>query len=162
MTSRSDPVGVFLKLGRYIGLLGFLGGLAALAAMWCAGPRPTNAAEWTMLMELTRAVFMRCMFAGIIILAVIGAISWWRHRRHFHRARWFRIMMGALLIAIPTLHFWSRATMLKIRQAVDAQDFAQADELWNRMGSAYLISFIMILVIAAIGIIKPRFGQSFR
>jgi hypothetical protein len=157
--TRMDGIDALLKLGRYIGLMGFLGGLAALAAMWFLGRAPQNASEWNMLVELTRAVFLRCMFAGIVVLAVIGSLSWWRHRRRFHRARWFRIMMVALLIAIPSLHLWARFTMLKIRDAVETNNLDAAAELWSRMGTAYLISLIIILAIAAVGIIKPSLGQ---
>lgn len=148
-----------LRLGRAIGLLGFLGGLAALAAMWFCGPAPADAPRWHMLMQLTSMVFYRCMFAGILVLAVTGSLSWWRGRKRYHGKRWFGIMLLLLAIAIPTLHLWARFTMLKIHAAVDAGNLAAADDLWQHMGTAYLVSVLVLVPIAAIGFIKPRFGQ---
>jgi hypothetical protein len=157
---RDRRIDALLKLGRYIGLVGLLGGLGALTAMWWYGPAPEGPAQWHLLLNLTRAVFIRCMFAGIIILAVIGSMSWWRHRKQFHGQRWFKVMMISVLITIPALHLWARWTMLKIRAAVEAGDFTAAAALGDTMAVAYTISLIILLVIAAVGIIKPGFGQA--
>lgn len=159
LSDRMTIADALLKLGRYVGLLGFLGGLAALAAMWMLGPQPHGSEQWEMLMELTRAVFMRCMFMGILLLAISGGASWWKYRQRFRGRRWFRIMMIALVIAIPAMHLWARSLMLHLREALRDDDLAGAAELWSRMGVAYTISFVVILAIAALGIMKPRLGE---
>jgi hypothetical protein len=148
-----------LKLGRYLGMLGLLGGLAALSAMWAFGPVPETIAGWQLLIGLMRPVFYTCFFAGVIVLVFVGSLSWWRHRHHLHGRRWFRVMMLALLVAIPALHLTARAAARDLYAAIDAGDLSSSAELWDRLGLLYLLGFLVLLVISAIGVFKPRLGE---
>jgi hypothetical protein len=154
-----------LRLLRYIGLVGFLGGLAALSAMWAFGPVPQSVEQWHMLIAEVKAVFFTCSFSGIVILIFVGGTSWWKHRAHFHRAIWFRVMMLALVITIPAFHFWARSTAEKLYAVIDraeansAESMAEAAHLWDQLGASYVTALGILLGIAAIGITKPRFGQ---
>lgn len=158
--SRVHGIEMLLKLFRYLGLLGFLGGLAALSAMWAFGPVPTDVAEWRILIGAMRPIFYACFFTGIVILVLAGLISWWRHHRDFNRARWFRVMMAAVVIAVPTLHLSARITALRLYAALDEGQLERALELWNQLGRLYAIGFVVMLMIAAIGVFKPRLGQT--
>lgn len=148
-----------LKMLRYLGMLGFLGGLAALSAMWAFGPRPTTEGEWRVLIGAMRPIFFACFFTGIVVLAVAGGISWWKHRAQLHSARWFKVMMALVVIAIPALHLSARSAARALYSAIDRGELDQALQLWDRLGWLFVIGFVVMLVIAAIGVFKPRFGQ---
>lgn len=149
-----------LKMLRYLGILGFLGGLASLSAMWGFGPTPVNEGEWRVLIGVMRPIFYSCFFTGIVILAIAGSISWWRHRRTFNAARWFRVMMLALLVTVPSLHLSARFTALKLYASLDEGNLDRVQHLWNRLGWFFAIGFVVMITITAIGVFKPRFGQS--
>lgn len=144
-----------LKMLRYLGMLGFLGGLAALSAMWAFGPVPDNVEGWRLLIGLMRPIFFTCSFMGIVLLVIAGSVSWWRHRRELHAARWFRVMLLMLAFAVPALHLSARTTALKLYAAVQSGELNQAAEYWNRLGWLYLVGFVVMLCISAIGVFKP-------
>ena len=155
-----DNFDVLLRFLRYLGLIGFIGGLAALSAMWAFGPVPNSIEQWQFLIAHVKAIFFTCAFTGIVILAVVGSISWWRHRKVLHGQRWFKLTIGMLAIAIPASHFGARYTAEKLYELVDAGKLEEALLMWNRLGTAYVISTIVMLTIAAIAIIRPRLGQA--
>ena len=161
----STPFDRVLRLLRYVGLIGFLGGLAALSAMWAFGPTPQNVEQWRMLIAEIKAIFFACSFSGIVILIVVGGISWWKHRSHFHGAIWFRVMMGLLVITIPAFHLWARTTAERLYAVIDAADadqpaaMAEAALIWNQLGAAYVVALVILLGVAAIGITKPGFRR---
>jgi len=148
-----------LRLLQSLGLVGFLGGLAALSAMHFVGPQPDGIDQWRMMIGLMRAVFYPCVFSGIIALVISGSALWWRHRRQLHGVRWFKLMMIMLAIAVPGFHLWARTTMLKLDASVRASQLDLAQASWHELGQAYAIALVVMLVITAIGIIRPRLGQ---
>jgi hypothetical protein len=154
-----DNFDVLLRFLRYVGLIGFIGGLSALSAMWAFGPSPATSQEWQFLIQHVKSIFFACCFTGIVILAIVGSVSWWRHRRVLHGRRWFKLTIGLLAIAIPGSHFGARFTAEKLYAAVEAGDFEHALMLWDRLGVFYLTATVVMLVIASIAIIKPRLGQ---
>lgn len=155
-----DNFDLLLRFLRYVGLIGFIGGLAALSAMWAFGPVPSTIEHWHFLIGQAKSIFFACSFTGIVILAVVGSISWWRHRKMLHRQRWFRLTIGLLAIAIPASHFGARLTAEKLYATVDAGELEHALMLWNRLGTFYTTATIVMLIIASIAIIKPRMGQA--
>jgi hypothetical protein len=154
-----DPAEFLLKFMRYLGMFGLVGGLGALAAMWAFGPRPETAEQWQVLIGAMRPVFYACFFAGVVILVIAGVISWWKHRQALHAARWFKAMMVMVFVAIPALHFTSRSIALRLYAALDEGRLEEAAALWNQLGWMFLIGFVVMLIIAGIGILKPRLGQ---
>jgi len=75
------------------------------------------------------------------------------------RVRWFKLMMIMLAIAVPGFHLWARTTMLKLDASVRASQLDLAQASWHELGQAYAIALVVMLVITAIGIIRPRLGQ---
>lgn len=155
-----DNFDLLLRFLRYVGLIGFIGGLAALSSMWAFGPTPKSLEEWQFLIAHAKSIFFACSFTGIVMLAVVGSISWWRHRRVLHGQRWFKITIALLAIAIPSSHFGARYTAEKLYATVDAGDLENALLLWNRLGMFYVTATAVMLIIASIAIIKPRMGQA--
>ena len=147
-----------LRIARFIGLVGFLGGAASLAAFMWLGPRPQSVEQWHMLIHAMRSIFYPCMFGGIAILVIVGGTMWWRRRQMLNPQRWFRLMMVLIGIFVPALHLWARSSMLIMDAAVDKGDLDRADQMWDRLAWAYLIAVVVFTVVSAIGIVKPRFG----
>jgi hypothetical protein len=145
---------------RLVGLLGFLGGLTALSAIWGFGPRPQNQSQWEMMIQITRSIFFPCVFAGLVVLLVVGSILWWRHRAELHGQRWFGLMMALLAVAVPISHLAARSTMLKLRSAIETGRLDEAGMLWDQLGWAYVLSTVAMVLIASLGVIKPRLGRS--
>src|SRR5262245_27213275 len=151
-----DPI---LRAFRLLGLIGFLGGLAALSALWAFGPTPASIEQWHIKIAEIKAIFFACSFLGIVILIIVGSISWWRHRRVLNRQRWFRLMIGMLLMAIPASHLWARTTAETLYEVVEAGRMDEAAVLWRQLGTAYTVSLAVMLLIVCIATVKPRLGQ---
>jgi hypothetical protein len=149
-----------LRLVRFVGLIGFLGGLAALASLWAVGPRPATAEQWHMLIDAMRSVFYPCVFVGIVLLVITGIAIWWRRRTALHGLRWFRVMMGIIILAVPALHLSARFTMLKLDAMVKQAQLQDAAALWNRLGLLYVTATAVFLIVSIIGMLKPAFGQA--
>lgn len=156
---RADGLDTILRLLRVFGLIGFLGGLAALSAMWAFGPTPHTFDQWQMTIGQIKAIFFPCAFSGIVILIVVGLTSWRRHRRVLNQARWFRLTIAMLTVAIPASHIWARLTAEKLYETVEAGHLEEAAMLWDQLGAAYIVSFFVMSMIATIVIVKPRLGQ---
>jgi hypothetical protein len=151
---------IALRIARFIGLVGFLGGAAALTAFTWLGPRPVNREQWEMLIHAMRAIFFPCMFGGIVVLIIVGGIMWWRRRFALNRQVWFRVMMGLIIVFVPALHLFARSSMLTMRAAVEMNDLHRASIMWERLAWAYLLATIVFVIVAAIGIAKPGSTQN--
>jgi hypothetical protein len=160
VTPPASLLDAVVRILRLLGLLGFLGGLLALAMLSLFGPRPQNAEQWGLMLQATRAIFFPCVFVGIVVLVFAGSALWWRHRRVLHGRRWFRLMMLCLLITVPASHLWARWNMIRLRDAVQHADLERAAAQWDQMAVAYIVSFIVMAAVAAIGILKPALGQA--
>jgi hypothetical protein len=148
-----------LAVTRFAGLIGFLGGLAALAALTWFGPQPQSVEQWRIMIPVVRAIFYPCTFGGIVILLIVGGTIWWRRRRALNPQPWFRLMMALIVVAVPILHIWARWSMLKMVDAVEAGELDRAAMLWTRLSWAFLMALVAFLGIATIGILKPRMGR---
>jgi hypothetical protein len=149
-----------LRVARFVGLIGFLGGAASLASFTWLGPEPQNAEQWHMLIHAMRAMFYPTMFGGIVILIIVGGTMWWRRRKSLNPQRWFRLMMVLVAIFVPTLHLLARSSMLAMDKSVNEGDLASAAQMWDRLAWAYLVAVVVFTFVSAIGIIKPRLGAS--
>lgn len=154
-----DQLDTVLRGMRFVGLVCFLGGLAALSALWAFSHTPQTLEQWHTTIAHIKAIFFSCAFTGIVILVVSGSLSWWRHRRRLHRARWFRLMMAMLVVAIPGSHLWARLTAEKLYEAVEDGRLNQASALWDQLGAAYIVSTAVMFVIAMIAIVRPSLGK---
>lgn len=160
--ARSTPNAIdkTLRIARFVGLIGFLGGAASLAALTWLGPKPRTHEQWELLITAMRSIFYPCMFAGIVILIIVGGSMWWRKRGSLNPQRWFRLMMVLIAIFVPALHLTARTSMLMMDAAVKEGDLFKAQAMWNRLAWAYLIAVIVFTTVSAIGIVKPRLGSS--
>jgi hypothetical protein len=149
-----------LRIARFVGLMGFLGGAAALSGLTWLGPAPRSQEQWALLIHAMRAIFYPCMFSGIVILIVVGAAMWWRGRWSLNRQPWFRAMMAMIVIFVPTLHLFARSSMLAMRAAVNASDLERAAVMWDRLAWAFLLATVVFTIVAAIGIAKPGAHRS--
>jgi hypothetical protein len=157
--ARRSGLDLTLRIVRFVGLIGFLGGLCALASLWAFGPRPVDESGWHMLIRAMRSIFYPCVFSGIILLIASGVTIWWRRRKHLHGLRWFQVMMAAVFVAVPVLHLSARFTMLRLLRIVEQEQWERAMMLWNRLGMLYLIAAVIFLAIAILAMVKPRLGQ---
>jgi len=105
-------------------------------------------------------VFYPCFFAGILLILISGSTIWWRRRRSLNPQRWFRVMMATVFVAVPVLHLWARYTMLKLDAAIEQSRLAEASDLWDMLGRAYMIALVVFMGVSVIGMLKPRFGQA--
>jgi len=150
-----------LLLGKNLGLLGFLGGMAAIASMRWFGPAPADAAQWKLLIGLMRAVFFPCVFAGVIVVVLCGVLLFARLWRQFLAMRWFRVKLVVLLVALPALHLWSRTRVREWYALVDANRLDEALAAWHDVGLRFTVALAVLLPVAALAKVKPRLGQPF-
>jgi hypothetical protein len=144
---------------KMIGLTGFLGGLAAMAALGFFGPEPETREGWVLLKQAMRGIFFPCFFAGLMLTIAAGLALWLQMPRTFLRMRWFRLKAVLLAILIPGSHLWARSRALELYEAIDRGPLGEIPAHWRSMSTAFLISLVAMLAVALIGRIKPRLGQ---
>jgi hypothetical protein len=145
---------------KIFGLVGFMGGLAALAAYGHFGPVPETIEGWIALRATMRSIFFPCVFAGLIVVVIAGVALWLQMPRTFLRMRWFRVKAVLLAVFIPLCHFWARGQVMTLYAGIDAGDLNGLAEQWRGIARAYLATLIIMMGIAVIGRVKPRFGQT--
>ena len=146
----------WLILAKFIGLVGFLGGLAALSAFGLLGPVPEDQAGWVLLRVAVRSIFWPCVFGGLMMTIAAGIVLWLQMPRHFLRMRWFRLKVLLLAVMLPTLHLVARGTVLRMYQAIDVGRMEDAGTLWDRVTFVFLAGLVCMLIVVAIGRTKPR------
>ena len=156
---RGRGVRPWLLIDKLIGLCAFIGGLASLAVRGLLGPLPDAQNEWLLLKESMRAVFFPVALAGLFLALLAGLCLWLQMPRVFLRMRWFKIKIIALIILIPALHLLGRSRVLLLNHAIDESRLIDAARWWRQAALVYLLAFCLMVVIACIGRIKPRFGQ---
>jgi hypothetical protein len=145
---------------KVLGLVGFLGGLGSLAALGLLGDDPTDRAGWVQLRDTMRAIFWPCVFSGLIVTILAGVALWLRHPREFLRMRWFRLKALLLAVVLPSLHILSRGRVTEFYAAIDEGRLDTLSALRDRVTTAFAGALLIMLLIAAIGRIKPRLGEA--
>ncbi|HEX5690427.1 MAG TPA: hypothetical protein VFX76_10520 [Roseiflexaceae bacterium] len=159
-SSGNSRIDQTLRVLRWIGMAGVLGGLVILIGYAFVDEKPADLLRWRDMVGTMRTIFYSTVFAGILILVPVGAILWWRKRAALRGQRWFRLMMVILLITIPALHISARLTSHALQAAVEASEFERAWMLWSRLTWLFVGAFIVFMVATAIAQAKPRLGQS--
>ena len=149
----------WLLVAKFVGLAGFLGGMAALAALYLLGPHAASVEQWRLLRAAARSIFYPTLFAGLILTVVAGVLLWFQMPRAFWRMRWFRVKVILGVIGLPACHFWARSRTMRIDAALEAGEEAAIPGLWTQTGLALLVALVIALVIAAMARNKPRLGE---
>ena len=144
-----------LLVMKFTGLVLMLGGFAALIAVWRFGPEPTTPEEWSFVRRTVKAVFLACVFAGLIITLIAGLGLYLRRRSHWHRQRWFIVKLAMITVLVPPLHFWGRGRMMALDEALAGGNLARAGQLWDQAGRAFALALAVLCVIALLGALRP-------
>jgi hypothetical protein len=140
---------------KHLGLTAFLGGLAALCALGLVGPRPTDAAGWAMLRDVTRAIFWPCVFAGVVTSVLTGIALWALQPRAFLRQRWFRVKAALLVVLLPALHLTARGRVTAFYDAVERADLDAIPALHRHVTWCFAAALVLMLAVAWIGRARP-------
>ena len=145
---------------KFVGLAGLFGGLASLAAIGLLGPVPESPEGWRLLRGLMRAIFWPCVFGGILVTIMAGICLWLRHPVVFSRQRWFRLKVVLLAVCIPSLHLMARGRVQAFYDAIDDGNLEVLAGMWRGVTWAWVVAFVVLLLVAMVGRIKPRLGQN--
>jgi len=159
---RGRGIRPWLLTAKIIGVICFVGGLGALAALAWGSPFPPDREAWKLLVACAHWILVPGTIGGGILAILAGLCLWVQMPRGFLRMRWFLVKIALVVILIPAFHLWGRFTMLKLHAALDKP--ARIDEvppLWDRMAIIFLLAFLVMLLIVWVGRIKPRLGQRY-
>lgn len=146
---------LFLK---NIGVVAALGGLAALAAIGRFGPVPEDPEGWVLLRGVMRAVFLPCVLGGLLLTVGAGIGLFLRSPRRLLRARWFRVKVVALAIALPSLHLWARGRVIAFYAAIEVGELEGLEARLAGVTQAYLVALAFLLTAAVFARVKPALG----
>jgi hypothetical protein len=147
-----------LLLVKYLGLTGAVGGLGALSALVAFAPEPQTLEGWVVLRAAMRAIFWPCVFGGLMVTIATGLILLFRQPKVFIGLRWFRVKLVAILVVVPTLHVTARSRVHRFDEALVAERLEELSTRWAETGRIFLVAFVAMLIVGAIGRFKPRFG----
>jgi hypothetical protein len=159
---RGRGIRPWLLTAKIIGIICFVGGLGALAALAWGSPFPPDRGTWKFLVESAHWILVPGTIGGGILAILAGLGLWLQMPRGFLRMRWFQVKIILAAILIPAFHLWGRSTALKLHEALDKP--ARIDEvppLWDWMAIIFLLAFLAMLSVVWLGRIKPRLGQKY-
>ena len=159
---RGRGIRPWLIAGKLTGVITCLGGLASLAAISIWGPTPESLDGWRVLHDVSRMIFFPCVFWGLVTTIVFGIALLAQHPRAFLGMRWFRVKAAALVVVLPSLHFFARGRVLEFNAAVERGATEELPERWAAVGTAYVIAVLIMLPLALFARIKPRLAQPVR
>lgn len=149
-----------LLAGKRFGLVLLLGGLAALSCIGLLASTPETQDGWVHHVGVMRAIFWPCVFAGLVITIVFGILLWGRNPRQYLTRGWFRLKGLLLLTVVPGLHFWARGRVQDFYELIDAESPTEAiATAWAGVWQAFFVTFLIVLALACLAMIKPRFGR---
>ena len=152
----------WLLMAKIIGVICFVGGLAAVTGLAWGSSVPADRPGWKALVDGAYWILVPGTFGGGILAILAGLWLWLQMPRGFLRMRWFQVKIILAAVLIPAFHLWGRSTALKLREALDKP--ARLDEvpsLWDRLAIIFLLAFLAMLLIVWLGRIKPRLGQRY-
>ena len=141
--------------------MGFLGGLAALSALGFLLPDPVDPSGWTARCDAVRVVVGSCVLGGLGLTMLAGMLLWLAHPQTFLRMRWFRAKAILVATVLPSLHLWGRGRLERFDEAIAAGRTHALPELWHDVAHAFLVAFVIMLVVAALARVKPRLGERY-
>jgi small-conductance mechanosensitive channel len=167
---RGRGIRPWLLTAKLIGVICFVGGLGALAALAWGSPDPdasspdpvTARAKWKFLVDCAHWILVPGTIGGAILAIVAGFCLWLQMPRRFLRMRWFQIKIALVVVLVPTFHLWGRSTALELHEALDKPArLSEVRPLWDRLAVIFLLAFLAMLLIVWVGRIKPRLGQRY-
>ncbi len=158
---RGRGIRPWLLIAKITGLVLTLGGLASAAAAGILGPRPTDREGWILLREAMHSAFVPCVVGGTFLTIFAGITLWLQMPRAFLRMRWLKLKLVLIAVLIVPLHFIARLQVMDFDEMVQTASMEELATVWDRLAVALLIGFVFLLLIASIGRIKPRLGQSY-
>ena len=115
---------------------------------------------WRLLRGMMRAIFWPCVFGGVLVTITARICLWMRHPVVFSRQRWFRLKVALLAVCIPSLHLMARGRVQAFSDAIDDDNLEVLADLWRGVTQAWIIAFVVLLLVAMVGRVKPRLGQN--
>ena len=159
---RGRGIRPWLLTAKLLGVIVFVGGIAAAAGLTCGARQPPDRTTWLHLSASVSRILVPGTFGGATVAIGAGLCLWLQMPRTFLRMRWFRLKVVLIVAAIPVLHLWGRFTALKLHAALE--EGARLEEvaaLWDRLSLVLLLAFAAMAAIAWAGRVKPRLGQPF-
>lgn len=151
----------WLIIPKIIFIAMYLGGLAAVTFIWITSDFNSLAPDdprraWVL--HLVGLLMVRFVVPCLVVVLILGIVLLAQMPRVFLRMRWLQVKLIALVILIPTGHFWCRARVNVLRNPHAPPGVHQiaARELSQGLVGTLLGS----IAIVAIGRLKPRFGQN--
>jgi uncharacterized membrane protein len=152
----------WLLVPKILGFVTYVGGFCAVLALWI------NSDFTSLEMQDPRRALVLHQVSQILVCLIVPAASatilfgillLLQHPGVFIRMRWMQVKLIALLIVIPSCHFYARSQYTQIKTTADKQI---SDAAAGRFEMAIVAAIAGSGVVIFLGRIKPRLGQTYR
>jgi uncharacterized membrane protein len=150
----------WLLVPKIFGIVVYVGGFCAVLAVW-------RSSDFTSLaMEDPRRALVLHQISQLLVFLIVpaattaivfGVLLLLQHPAVFLRLRWMQVKLIALLIVIPSCHFYARAQYTHLKMTADKQI---SDAAAGRFELAIIAAIAGSAVVIILGRIKPRLGQN--
>lgn len=149
----------WLLIPKIFGLVVYVGGFCAVLALWISSDftsLPLDDPRRALVLHQVSSILVYLIVPAACVTIVFGILLLLQHPRVFLRMRWMQVKLLALLIVVPSCHFYARAQYTQIKTTTEKQ---VSDAAAARFERATLAAIAGSAIVIFIGRIKPRLGQ---
>jgi len=149
----------WLLIPKIFGLVTYVGGFCAVLALWISSDFTsldlTDPRRALVLHQVSRILVYLIVPAAITTI-LFGVLLLLQHPKVFLGRRWMQVKLIALLIVIPSCHFYSRAQYTQIKTTTEKN---LSDAAARKFQGAIIAAITGSAAVIVLGRIKPRLGQ---
>lgn len=149
----------WLLIPKILGFVGYVGGFCAVLTLLLASDFKSLEMD-----DPRRAVVIHLVSRILVFLIVpaatttilFGVLLLLQRPGYFLRQRWLQVKLLALLIVVPSCHFYARAQFTTLKTTTSK---LVSDDAFPRFELATVAAIVGSAIVIAIGRLKPRMGQ---
>jgi uncharacterized membrane protein len=148
-----------LLVPKILGFVVYVGGFCGVLALWVSSDFTTlqlDDPRRALVLHQVSSILVFLIVPAATTTIVFGVLLLLQHPMVFLRMRWLQVKLLALLIVIPSCHFYARSQYTQIKTTADKQ---LSDAAAARFEAAVVAAIAGSGVVIFLGRIKPRLGQ---
>lgn len=149
----------WLLIPKIFGLVVYVGGFCAVLALWISSDftsLPLDDPRRALVLHQVSSILVYLIVPAALMTILFGILLLLQHPAVFLGRRWMQVKLLALLIVVPSCHFYARAQYTLLKSTADKQ---VSDAASARFQSATLAAIVGSAAVIVIGRLKPRLGQ---
>ena len=150
----------WLLVPKILGFVVYVGGFCGVLALWLSSDFTSLAMEdprRAMVLHQVTDILVFLIVPAASTTIIFGILLILLRPGAFLKMRWMQVKLIALLIVVPSCHFYARSQYTLIKTTLDKQI---SDAAAPRFELAVIAAIVGSAIVIILGRIKPRLGQN--